>query len=474
MGLKELELCIKSGGRCHLVGVGGVSMSPLAEVLCGMGLRVSGSDISGGGAIDRLRSLGVDVSVGHSASNVDGAEFVIRTAAARDDNEEIAAARERGIPVFERSQAWGYIMRGYREAVCVAGTHGKTTTTSMVTHILMAAGADPTVMIGGTLPMLGSGYRVGHGDVIVLEACEYYDSFLNFFPTVAVIVNIDADHLDYFHNLDNIKRSFRRFASIVPPDGAIVCCADDANTMDALEPLGRELFTFGTCSSARLRGENIRARGMSSDVDVFLDGVFLCRLSLTVPGAHNVHNALAAAAAAAAMGLPADAISRGLESFKGAGRRLEYKGNLNGADIYDDYAHHPSELKAVLDAVSKFGHKRTILAFQPHTFTRTKTHFDDFVAQLRRADALFLAEIYAAREKNTAGISSKDLADRIDGARFCADMAALRDNLARAASPGDIILTVGAGDIYKVGDALVRAGLTSVDENQALPAGSAS
>ncbi|MDR2664844.1 MAG: UDP-N-acetylmuramate--L-alanine ligase, partial [Oscillospiraceae bacterium] len=450
MDLHDLGSRIKTGARCHLVGIGGVSMSPLAEELLGEGLRVSGSDISGGSAIDRLRSMGIAISIGHSADNIDGADFVIRTAAARDDNTEIAAARERGIPVFERSQAWGYIMRGYKNAVCVAGTHGKTTTTSMVTHILMAANADPTVMIGGTLPMLGSGYRVGHGDVIVLESCEYYDSFLNFSPTVAIIVNIDADHLDYFHNLDNVKRSFRNFASLVPPRGAIVCGADDENTMDALKPLGRELFTFGTGAGAKLRGVNVRLEGATSSADVLLDGREFCRIALGVPGAHNVHNALAAAAAAAALGLSAEAITRGLASFHGADRRLEFKGRVNGADIYDDYAHHPSELRAVLDTVEQLGYSRVILAFQPHTFTRTKALFDDFVTQLSRADVLFLAEIYAAREKNTVGISSKDLADKIPGAVFCPDPDTLLARVAAAASPGDVVLTVGAGDIYKV------------------------
>jgi UDP-N-acetylmuramate--alanine ligase len=454
MNLDDLSSRIRTGARCHLVGIGGVSMSPLAEVLLDEGLRVSGSDVSDGPAIERLRSMGIGISIGHSADNIDGADFVIRTAAARDDNAEVAAARERGIPVFERSQAWGYIMRGYKDAVCVAGTHGKTTTTSMVTHILMAAGADPTVMIGGTLPMLGSGYRVGHGDIIVLESCEYYDSFLNFSPTVAVIVNVDADHLDYFHNLENVKRSFRNFASLVPPGGAIVCGSDDENTMDALAPLGRELFTFGTGAGARLRGVNVRLNGSTSSLDVLLDGRELCGITLGVPGAHNVHNALAAAAAAVALGLPADAITRGLASFRGAGRRLEFKGRVNGADIYDDYAHHPSELRVVLDAVEQLGYKRVILAFQPHTFTRTKALFDDFVAQLSRADVLFLSEIYAAREKNTVGISSKDLAAKIPGAVFRPDLDTLRTLTAAAASPGDVILTVGAGDIYKVGEGL--------------------
>jgi UDP-N-acetylmuramate--alanine ligase len=454
MSIAEFETFVKSGYRGHLVGIGGVSMSPLAEVLNKMGVPITGSDMNDSESVRHLQSLGIDVKVGHQAENISGAGFIIRTAAAREDNVEIAAARSAGIPIFERAEAWGYIMRGYKNAVCVAGAHGKTTTTSMTTHILLAAGADPTVMIGGTLNKLQSGYRVGGGDVIVLESCEYYNSFHSFFPTVAVVLNVDADHLDFFKDLNDVKRSFAHFASLVPEGGAIVCNADDKNTMDALLPLGRDLFTFGLGESSRVRAVGIELSGTGSSFDVLYDGKFFCHIVLKVPGRHNVIDALAAAAAAITLNIPATAVVEGLLEFTGAGRRFEFKGNLNGADIYDDYAHHPRELRALLDAVRTLGYKRIILAFQPHTYSRTKALFNDFISELGRADLLFLAEIYAAREKNTIGVSSKDLADKIPGAVFCPTFEDIEQNIRRIAGKGDIILTVGAGDIYKVGERL--------------------
>ncbi len=458
MSISEFETCIKSGLRGHLVGIGGVSMSPLAEVLHNMGILISGSDMNDSDAVRHLKSLGIDVKVGHQAENIDGACFVVRTAAAREDNVEIAAARTLGIPVFERAEAWGYIMRGYKNAVCVSGAHGKTTTTSMATHILMAAGADPTVMIGGTLPKLNSGYHVGNGDVIVLESCEYYNSFHSFFPTVAIVLNIDADHLDFFKDLDDVKKSFRQFASLVPENGYIVCNADDSNTMDTLKPLGRKLFTFGLSDNARVRAVNIVQNGGGFAFDVLYDGSFFCHISLSVPGMHNVIDALAAAAAAITLNIPADAITEGLADFNGAGRRFEYKGTFQGAAIYDDYAHHPRELHALLDAVRTLDYQRVIIAFQPHTYTRTHMLFDDFVTELQGADLVFLAEIYAAREKNTIGISSKDLAEKIPGAVFCPTFGEIEKQIHDVAKKGDIILTVGAGDIYKIGEKLAIDG----------------
>jgi UDP-N-acetylmuramate--alanine ligase len=455
MRIDDLGKYMMAGTKCHLVGIGGVSMSPLAQLLQTMGLEVAGSDIKDDDAIARLRAMGIRVHIGHSPANLNGARFVIRTAAARDDNTEISAARARGIPVFERSQAWGYLMRDYAQSVCVAGTHGKTTTTSMLAHILIAAGTDPTVMIGGTLPALGSGYRVGGGDVILMESCEYYDSFLNFTPSVAVILNIDDDHLDYFKDLDGIKNSFRKFAGNVPSNGCIVCNYDDENTMEALRPLDRELFTFGAGEGARMSLANTRIRGGGSDFEALLDGRRFCDVSLNTPGAHNIQNALAAAAASAALGIPPAAISEGLGAFHGAKRRFEYKGGVNGAAVYDDYAHHPSELRAVLDTVGQLKYSRVILAFQPHTYSRTLALFDAFVEQLKRADVLFLSEIYAAREINTGGVSASELAEAIPGARFCPRLDEMASRIASCAKPGDVILTVGAGDIYKVGESLV-------------------
>ena len=447
---------LTKGKKGLLIGVGGVSMSPLAEVLAGMGLSISGSDLTESEKTKYLRSLGIDVKIGHSADNLSpDADFVVRTAAVHDDNPEIVAAHARGIPVFERTQAWGAIMRDYKNALCISGTHGKTTTTSMSTHILMAAQKDPTVMIGGTLPMLSAGHRVGGGDTIVMESCEYYNSFHAFFPTIAVILNVEADHLDFFKDLDEVKASFRTFADLVPEDGFIVANADDANTMDALAPLGRRLFTFGLGENADVSARDITRVGAQTEVDVIYRGEVFAHVSLRVPGLHNVKNALAATAAAICLGIDATAVTYGLAGFTGAGRRFEFKGKINSADVYDDYAHHPGELKALLDAVEPLGYQRIILVFQPHTYTRTHTLFADFVEQLRRPDICYLAEIYAAREKNTLGISSADLAKEIPGAKFFADNEELTKELAAVATPGDLILTVGAGDIYRIGEQLV-------------------
>jgi len=452
----DFEKYAVPGRRAHLIGVGGVSMSPLAEVLYAMGIGVSGSDINDGEAVKHLRSLGIDVKIGHRAENIEGADFIVRTAAVHDDNPEIAAARGKGIPVFERTQAWGSMMRNYKNALCISGTHGKTTTTSMATHILTAAGSDPTVMIGGTLPLLGSGYCVGGGDTIVMEACEYYNSFLSFFPTVAVILNIDTDHLDYFKDLDDIKKSFCTFAGLVPPDGCIVANADDKNTMDAVSKLERPLLTFGFSEKADVRAVNIEVAELRSCFDVLYNGKTYAHICLQVPGRHNILDALAATAAAIALKVPGEAVERGLVDFTGAGRRFEFKGEYNGARVYDDYAHHPRELRALLSAAANLGFRRVIMAFQPHTYSRTKALFDDFVQELKAADKVFLAEIYAAREDNEVGIYSKDLADKIEGAECCGSFEELEKRLRETASEGDLILTVGAGDIYKVGEALVR------------------
>ena len=431
-------------------------MSPLAEILFGMGIDVTGSDVNDSPVIGRLRSIGMDVAIGHSVENISGAGYIIRTAAAREDNVEIKGARESGIPVFERALAWGYIMRRYKHAICVAGAHGKTTTTSMITHVLLAANTDPTIMIGGYLPILESGYRVGKGDVIVLESCEYYNSYHFFSPTVAIVLNIDADHLDFFRDIDDLKSSFQKFASLVPESGHIVCNCDDENTMESLSQLGRELFTFGTGEGARVRGVNVRGAGRNPSMDVLYDGKPLCRIVLRIPGIHNLKNALAATAAAIAIGAPVDAITEGLNNYSGVGRRFEYKGGINGADVYDDYAHHPSELRATLDAAASLGYKRTILVFQPHTYSRTQALFSDFVTELSRPDFTFLAQIYAAREKNDIGITSDVLADAIPGARCCETFPEIAEEIAAIAREGDLILTAGAGDIYKVGEALVR------------------
>jgi UDP-N-acetylmuramate--alanine ligase len=454
--ISSFKKWMKPGSWGHLIGIGGVSMAPLAEVLMDMGLIISGSDINKSESVDRLNSLGAKVSIGHDEANLDAkTEFVVRTAAVHNDNPEIIAARRRGIPVYERTEAWGAIMGGYENALCIAGTHGKTTTTSMCTHIMMAAHRDPTAMIGGTLPLLSASHRVGSGDTIIMESCEYTNSFHHFTPTIAVVLNIEADHLDFFKDLEDVKDSFRHFASLVPEDGIIIANLDDDNTMDALLPLERELLTFGLSAEADVRAENIIFKGASSSFDVYCQDEFFTEIVLTVPGLHNIKNALAACAAAICLDIEPDAVSRGLRDFHGAGRRFEYKGEYNGAVVYDDYAHHPGELCALMDAVEIMDYKRIIIAFQPHTYSRTNALLNDFIEQLRRPHLALLAEIYAAREQNTVGISSADLCAKIPGSEFYAGLGELKQRLCELAAPGDIILTVGAGDIYKVGEAIV-------------------
>lgn len=446
---KKITEYLTPGHHVHLVGIGGVSMRPLGLVLKGMGMEVTGSDMNASVSTDELIGQGIPVAIGHRAENIKGADCIIRTAAAHNDNPEIAAARAAGIPVFERAQAWGEIMKSYRNAICISGTHGKTTTTSMMTHILMEADMDPTVMIGGYLPLLHAGHRVGHGDTIVLESCEYCDSFLNFFPTLAIVLNVEADHLDYFKDLADIQKSFHKFASLAT--FGVVANGDDPHTVQAME--GIDYVSFGLGEGNRIHTANMHPDWQH--FDVICDGKFYCHLDMGVLGRHNAMNALAASAAAWMMGIPGETVSRGIQSFHGAGRRMEFKGKFNGADVYDDYAHHPDELRATLEAVRSMGYKRVVLAFQPHTYSRTKALFDDFVRELKKADVVVLAEIYAARERNTIGISSAQLAEQIPGAVYCETLPDVTAYLRENVREGDIVVTMGAGDIFRAGEALI-------------------
>ncbi len=449
---KHIEQYLLPGKRAHLVGIGGVSMRPLGLVLRSMGMEISGSDMNSSVSTDELIDKGITVHIGHRAENILGADCIIRTAAAHNDNPEIAAARAADIPIFERAQAWGHIMREYKNAICVSGTHGKTTTTSMLTHIFIEAEKDPTVMIGGFLPLLGAGHRVGNGDTIIMESCEYCNSFLNFLPKTAIILDVEADHLDFFKDLADVQDSFRRFASLVPADGCIIANGDDENTLETLR--GMDFVTFGFGEGNRVRGVNFSRD--YSEFDIFCDGSLYCRVHLGVIGRHNAMNALAAAAAAWCSGIDGEAVVSGLSSFHGAGRRMEFKGTYHGADIYDDYAHHPGELHALLTSVRLMDYKRIICAFQPHTYTRTKALFDDFVRELRGFDLAVVTDIYAAREQNTVGISSQDLTAEIPGSVYCPSLPDVTSFLREIAREGDLILTVGAGDIYKSGMALLE------------------
>ncbi len=450
MKKSDISAYLTPGHRAHLVGIGGVSMRPLGLVLKGMGLEVTGSDMSASLSTEELIEKGIHVAIGHRAENIEGADCVIRTAAVHNDNPEIAAARSAGIPVFERAQAWGQIMKSYKNAICISGTHGKTTTTSLMTHILMEAQMDPTVMIGGYLPLLHAGHRVGKGDTIVLESCEYCDSFLNFFPTLAVVLNVEADHLDYFKDLQAIEKSFHKFAEMAT--FGVAANGDDPHTVEALGDI--DYVSFGLGEQNRVCAVHI-----SEDwrhFDVMCDGKIYCHADMGVMGRHNVMNTLGAATVAWMLGIPAEAVSRGIAAFHGASRRMEFKGTFNGADVYDDYAHHPDELHATLETARAMGNRRLVVAFQPHTYSRTMALFDDFVRELSVPDVLILSEIYAARERNTTGISSADLAEKIPGAVFCETLPEVTAYLRDHVQPDDIVITIGAGDIFRAGEALLK------------------
>ncbi len=446
----ELKQFFAPGKTVHLIGIGGVSMRSLGPVLRGMGVNVTGSDRDESKSTKELEEQGVKIIIGHHEENVIGADCVIRTSAVHDDNPEIISAHRLGIPVFERAQAWGVIMQGYKDAICVSGTHGKTTVTSMITHIMMEAQKDPTVMIGGYLPLIQSCHRVGKGDTIILEACEYCDSFLSFYPSLSVILNIEEDHLDYFKDLADIQKSFRKFAQLA--SDRVLVNGDDPHCLQAVEGLAYTTFGFG-------KENTVHADNLCPDwqhLNVVCDGKFYCHLDLKVMGKHNALNSLAAAGAAWMLGVPGEVTANGLHSFIGAHRRMQFKGKYNGADLYDDFAHHPDELRAVIDVVKTMGYKRFVLAFQPYTYTRTVSFFDDFVRELEKVDHLVLAEICAARETDTLGISSKHLQEKIPGSVYRQTLPEVTEYLCSIAQEGDIILSSGCGDIYKAIDAMLE------------------
>ena len=452
----SLQSYVTDHKSIHLVGIGGVSMSALAELLLHLGAKVTGSDRAQSDVTDKLISLGAKITYAHLPENVEGADLVIRTAAVHDDNPEIAHARELGIPVMERAQAWGSIMVAYRNAVCVAGTHGKTTTTSMLTLIGMQCGIDPTVMVGSNLPAIGGTLRIGAHDCFIAESCEYTNSFLSFHPTVAVILNVDADHLDFFKDIDDIIHSFHRFCELVPENGAIVVNHDSANALKAVAGIDRTCITFGSTPEADVYPENVTDRHGYYSFDVMHQGKLFTHVDLSVPGYHNMLNALASCAVCVFLGLDAAASAEGLKQFTGSSRRFQLTGHTAaGTMVIDDYAHHPTEMAATLKTAREMDYDRIICVFQPHTYSRTKALFDDFVRELKKPDVVVLAEIYAARERNTIGISSADLASEIPGAVYCETLPEVTAYLRENVREGDIVITMGAGDIFRAGEALL-------------------
>ena len=442
---KEKKIC--------LVGIGGISMSALAIALTHRGFRVYGSDRSESDTTRMLASRGIPVVIGHKGETVEGAGCVVCTAAVHDDNPELRRASELGIPIYRRSEAWGELMRECREVVCVCGCHGKSTTTALCTHIALEAGIEASVMIGANLPLIGGTVRCGGKDLFIAEACEYCDSFLDFPPTVAVVNNIEEDHLDYFKDLDAIKASFARFVSKVPAHGAVVANHDDANTVEVVEKCGKRIVWFG------LHEGDVHAETLSDEQGYYsfelVTPAWRRSVKLRIPGIYNVYNALASAAASYVLGIDPDACVKGIEGFGGISRRFELVGEYYGIPVIDDYAHHPTALRDVLRAVREMGYKRIVCVFQSHTYSRTWQLYEDFIDALRLADVAVVADIYAAREINTYGVSAEAMAKALPGGIYAGDFDGICDYLRDNVRAGDVILTVGAGDVYKVGQKLL-------------------
>ena len=372
--------------RIHFIGIGGSGMCPLAEILRSEGFELSGSDMNEGETLDRIKSYGIPVYMGHAAENIKGAELVVYSAAIKETNPERKAAAEQGIPCIERSVMLGVVTRRYKRSIAVSGTHGKTTTTAMLSQILIGSGFDPSAIIGGKLPFIGGNSYVGQSDIIVCEACEYVDTFLELNPFISIILNIDADHLDYFKNLDNIKKSFKKFAELTT--GLLVINGDDENTLDAVRDVKLDKITFGFGENCDYRAVNLSAdKGVHEQYDLLYKGEKLTSVKLIVPGKHNVYNSLAAAATAHYLGATANEISENLHKFGGVHRRFEILGTPDGITVADDFAHHPTELTATLNAAMNMGFRKVWAVFQPHTFSRTAMLLDDFAEALKIPDA---------------------------------------------------------------------------------------
>lgn len=441
---------IKSAKRIHFIGIGGSGMCPLAEILHSQGHYLTGSDNNESDTVKRIRNMGIPVVMGQKAENVDGADMVVYTAALLPDNPELVAAKEKGIPTFERSKLFGYFTRKYDNCVGVCGTHGKTTVTSMLTHILIENNFDPSAVIGGRLPLTGTNGRVGESDILVCEACEYKDTFLDLTPDISVILNVDRDHMEYFKTLENLEASFRKFADMSTK--CVIYNGDDKNTIDSVAGVsGKNMITFGKTDGCDYVAKNVDWKdGAFPCYDVYCKGELLGRVELSVPGEHNVLNSLAAIATAMYLGATFEQCKVSVATFKGAGRRFEYLGSYNGADIVDDYAHHPAEIEVTLSAAKKMNYKRVWAVFQPFTFSRTQMHLKAFADTLSIADRVVLTEIMGSREINTYGITTQDLADEIDGSVWFDTFPKVADYLKENISDGDLVLTLGCGDVYKI------------------------
>lgn len=456
------ELDFNTPAKLHFTGIGGISMSALAEIMISRGFTVTGSDSKESDITKHLESLGATIYYGQKKENVSpDTEVLIYTAAVKADNPELQAATEMNIPLLTRAEFLGQIMKNYSVAIGVAGTHGKTTTTSMLSQIMLAAETDPTILVGGIMPAIKGNTRVGRSDKMITEACEYTNSFLSFAPTIGIILNIAADHLDFFKDLDDIRLSFKKYAELIPEHGALIINSDIDNFEYITNDLKCNVITVGSDPSKSMySAANISydefARG---SYDLMVNGEKKFHVTLGVTGEHNIYNSLASIASAHFMGIDDDSILAGLKQYGGTDRRFQLKGKLGDITIIDDYAHHPDEIKATIETAKHYPHKKMWVVFQPHTYTRTHSLLPEFAKSLSKADAVVLADIYAAREKNTLGISSKDVMNEIKKlgteTYYFPTFNEIENFLLENCSSGDLLITMGAGDVVKIGDHLL-------------------
>lgn len=454
----EIDVLLKQVRRIHFIGIGGSGMCPLAEILHKEGYLLSGSDNNETDTLARIRSLGIPVTMGQKAENIKGAEMIVYTAALLPDNPELVAAKASGIPTFERSKLLGAVTRIYPNSICISGTHGKTTACSMLTQVLIEADFDPTAVIGGKLPLTGSNGIVGHSEHMVCEACEFVDTFLDLSPDIAVVLNVDEDHLDYFKTFDNLKKSFTKFASMATK--TIIYNGDDIHSADSVLPAaeksGKPLITFGFNEGNDYQAVNVQLDNEFASFDLIRYGENLGRITLAIPGKHHVYNALAVTASAMESGVSFVQCVKGIADFRGAGRRFEILAKIDGITVADDYAHHPKELEVTLSTAMKMGFNKVWAVFQPFTYSRTSILFDEFVRVLKIPDECIMTEIMGSREVNTYGIYTSQLAEKIPGSVWFNTFEEVAEYAVRNAEKGDLIITLGCGDIYKAAKIMIK------------------
>lgn len=444
--LRDEDKIITQVKHIHMIGIGGSGMCPLAEILHGKGYFLTGSDNNESDPLTRIKNLGIKVYMGHRAENIKGAELVVYSAAIAADNPELCAAREQGIPTMERSHMLGALTRHFDNVIGVCGTHGKTTVTSMITQILILNKMDPTAVIGGKLPLINSNGISGKSETMVCESCEFVDTFLQLSPDIAVLLNIDNDHLDYFKTMENMTLSFHKFLKMAK---TAYINGDDSRVLTAADDIDADTITFGFGADNFYRAENIESRKRGFAFDVVRDNKKIINIEMHIPGRHNVLNGLAAFAVCFDMGVSAEGIKDAVETFTGAGRRFEFLGEYDGFMLADDYAHHPTEIKATLSAAKELDYNNVIAVFQPFTFSRTALLKDDFIKALSIADKVILTPIMGSREKNTYGIKSEDLAAGLHDVCIADGFENIADKIEEIARPGDLVITMGGGDIYK-------------------------